>query len=123
MYEKRKKRKIKKKNPKIYLEPDSERNIQDTENDAVENEDNEDNESGFEVRGVFALFCWPTNLINFLDDQLYYKDNLPTEEDTSGVNGEDTQSEDDTDNDTNDGSIPRIIYDNSESEQGLYKSS
>ena len=56
MYEKRKKRKIKKKNPKIYLEPDSERSIQDTENDAVENEDNDDNESGFEVGGVFLFF-------------------------------------------------------------------
>jgi hypothetical protein len=114
MYEKRKKRKIKKKNPKIYLEQDSEQSIQGTDNDAVENEDNDDNESGFEVRGVYLLNNY------FLDAQLYYKDNLPTEEDTSGVDGEDTQSEDDTDNDTNDGSIPRIIYDNSESEQGLY---
>ena len=43
---------------------------------------------------------------------------MPTEEDTSANNAEDTES--DTDDETNDGSIPRIIYDNSESEQGLY---
>ena len=42
---------------------------------------------------------------------------MPTEEDTSANNAEDTES--DTDDETNDGSIPKIIYDNSESEQGL----
>ena len=46
------------------------------------------------------------------------QDNMLTEEDTSANNAEDTES--DTDDETNDGSIPRIIYDNSESEQGLY---
>ena len=56
--------------------------------------------------------------MKLFDYKYYIKDNLPTEEDTSGNNGEDTQSDDDTDNETNDGSIPRIIYDNSESEQG-----
>merc|ERR1712106_169052 len=41
----------------------------------------------------------------------------PTEEDTSANNAEDTES--DTDDETNDGSIPRIIYDNLESEQDV----
>ena len=43
---------MKKKNPKIYLEPDLEPDVPDTENDTVE--DNEDNESGFEVKRVNA---------------------------------------------------------------------
>ena len=60
IYEKRKKRKMKKKNPKIYLEPDPEPSIPDT----VETDDNEDNESGFEVRSIsisstaFSLFLY-----------------------------------------------------------------
>ena len=41
------------------------------------------------------------------------QDNLPTEEDTSTVHDNETHS--DTDNDD---SIPRIIYDNSESDPG-----
>jgi len=91
LYEKRKKRRIKKRNPKIYLEPDTGPSSLGAgdDNDTTEHnndEENEDNESGFE-------------------------DNLPTEEDTSTVHDNETHS--DTDNDD---SIPRIIYDNSESD-------
>ena len=52
MYEKRKKRNRKKKNPKIYLEPESTPGSRAADNiaeDDEDNEDNEDNESGFEV--------------------------------------------------------------------------
>ena len=54
------------------------------------------------------------------NQKVYIKDNLPDgiEEDSPG---KDNQSDDDTDNENNDGSIPRIIYDNSESEQGIEK--
>ena len=47
MYEKRKKRKIKKRNPKIYLEPDSGPSREDIEDNTA---GDEDNESGFEAR-------------------------------------------------------------------------
>ena len=54
LYEKRKKRRIKKRNPKIYLEPDTGPSSLGAgdDNDTTEHnndEENEDNESGFEV--------------------------------------------------------------------------
>ena len=59
MYEKRKKRNRKKRNPKIYLEPESTPGSRAADNiaeDDEDNEDNEDNESGFEVKRVIRSF-------------------------------------------------------------------
>ena len=111
MYEKRKKRRIKKKNPKIYLEPDTGPSSLGAENNNDTTEDNDDNESGFEVETLFLLLV--------LNDIFVTQDNLRTEEDTSAVNENDTHSE--SENETNDDHIPQIIYDNSESDPGYWE--